>query len=293
MFAPTNPTMVEGSDPGTDTSVRLDGVLLLKNVSKRTLTYQHKVGGAFQLRLDITDAAGGKWYATFLPPPMPRGGRVPRTHKLRPGKAVVLAHLHGISGFRRTAVASGRWYRVLPPGSYRVVARGIDIGTIKTRLASGPTTIKVLSADRPVRGLKLRLRAASETTTRTRDRLGARPVKLELSFLNVGKKAITLDVYRLEQLLVPHVKGNLSYSRRPPQKAPRRKPGAGLVKLEPGKSYVLRELQTPGWLGDRRYHFSGPGWYQLRLEYNRKAPDTAGCWTGQASSNVVWLKVNM
>ncbi len=293
MLAPNNPTLFEGSDPSTDTSARMDCTLILKNVSKKRLTFQRKVVGAFQLKWDITDARGRRWSATFLPPPMPRPGPPPKVLKLGPGQAAVLASLHGISGFRRAGKRDdGRWYNVPPAGTYTVVARGVDLGTMKKKLASGAMTITVRPADRPVRGLRLQLTAASRETPRTRGKHGARPVKLELSFVNVGKKPITLDTYQLRYgLLKPHVKGNLSHTKTRRRAPPPRRPGAGFEVIKPGKRYVFTGLQAPGPLGRNTYRFSDAGWYQLRLEYARYGPAENGCWTGKVSSNVVWLKV--
>lgn len=293
LLAPQNPTIVEGGNRSVDIKARMDGMLLLKNVSKKTLTFQRKVLGAFQLKWTITDATGGKWVPTFLPPPMPRRGPPPKVHRLAPGKAAVLARFHGISGFRRAGKADdGRWYGVPPAGTYKVVARGIDLGTIKKRLTSGPMTIKVLPADRPVRGLKLQLRASSKETTQTRAMAGARPVKLELSFINVGKKAFTVDMNELAfNLLRPHVSGNHSYSRIARKKPPAPMGGLNAVTLKPGKRFKYTGLQAPGPLCGRDYRFSGPGWYEIRLEYTRKAPSARGYWTGKVSSNVIWLKV--
>lgn len=293
LLAPENPTMVEGREPGIDTAARMDSKLLIKNVSKKTLTFQRRVIGAFQLRWEVVDAAGNRWSPTYLPPPMPRAQKY-KAHRLAPGKAAVLAHLHGISGFRRAGKADdGRWYGVPSAGTYRVTARGVDLGTVKQKLASGPMTIRVLPANRPVRGLKLQLSTASGTTPHTGKGAGARPVKLTLTFTNVSKKSITLDVHHLAlYLLRPHVRGNLSHTKVRRGAPSPRKPGAGFVVLRPGKKYVHSQgLQAPGPLGLNSYRYSGPGWYQLRVEYTRGKPAENGCWTGEVSSDAVWLRV--
>ncbi len=293
LLAPGTPPLVEGRDPSTNAAAHLVCKLLIKNVSKKTLTFQRRVFAAFQVHWQMVDSAGNRWVPTFLPTPMPRPGMKYKTHRLAPGEAAVLAQLHGISGFRRAGKADGRWYGVPPAGTYKVTVSGVHVGNTKRMLASGPARIRVLPADRPVKGLKLRLSAASATTRRTRKGAGAQPVKLTLTFTNVGKKTITLDVHRMGlDLLQPHVRGNLSHSEVRRRAPPPRRAGQGLVKLGPGKTHVhTRGLQAPGPLGKRRYRYSGLGWYQLRLEYARRAPPLSGCWTGSLSSNVVWLKV--
>ena len=299
LLAPDNPRMVEGAEPSRDTGARMDFILLLRNVSKRTQSFHRRWVGAFQLKWSITDSAGRKYAPTFLPPPMPRKrrGPPPKLLRLAPGQAVVYGRLHGISGFRSLSKpVRGRWYGVLPAGSYTVVARGIPVGWVKGKLTSGPTRITVLPADRPVHWLKLELRADRHQTHITGGRT-VTPVGLELTFSNVGKLPITLDVHDLEwSRLEPRIRGNLASSRRRRSSPPKRKPGGGIYILRPGKKLVRKGLQVPGGLGSRNYSFTSAGWYQIRLEYHKPGPagvppDRLGYWAGRVSSNVVWIKI--
>jgi len=265
--------------------------LSLRNASPRTrcLALPSVLFG-HQVRWEITDARGGKWRPTFLPPPTPRSGwpPPPRRRCLRPGAQVVLAGLGGISGFERAGPAT-RWYLQPPGGTYRV--RVVDLKLQGIRLDSSAATVRVLPADAPVGGLRLALAAAPARTVMLPDGRNAAPVKLRLTFTNSGKTPLALDLHDLAySKLTLHVDGpSHSSSEVKREAAPAASRQKQRARLAPGQRLVPADaLPFPGQLGRRKIWLTAPGWFRLRVVYASKAQ---GAWSGEVSSNMLWLEV--
>jgi hypothetical protein len=296
-----NVEMREDSKPNTDVKARLDCGLFLKNVGDKpkSLTVPSRRPGADNVGWEIKDSAGASWTPTFLPPPMPLPPgqkEATDTFELKPCDEVSYAQLHGISGFRNPADKQNTWYQVLPAGEYTIAAK-LRIPGIDAEFTTNAVKLRVRAADEAVKGLKLMLEAdAAETTVEGKK---AKPVKLRLTFCNVGDKPLKLDTYDLVWWnLHFSISGPLVLtSERMVKREVRAAVAADFPTLEPNQKHVLEGIAFPGEVGWHVYDLRPPGQFSIRVSYvipedeDKSQPLQAGRWNGKVTSNEIRLLI--
>lgn len=296
-----NVEMREDGKPNTDLKARLEFGLFLKNVGDKpkSLTVPSRRPCADNVGWEIKDSAGASWTPTFLPPPMPPPPgqkEATDTLALKPGDEESYTHLTGISGFRNPADKQNTWYQVLPAGDYTIAAK-LRIPGIDTEFTTNAVKLRVRAADEAVQGLKLMLEADAAETTVEGEK--AKPVKLRLTFCNVGDKPVRLDTYDL-------VWSNLDFSisgervSRSELRVRREMVAAvaaDFPTLERNQKHV-QELAFPGELGRFIYELKPSAQpYVIRVSYvvsekeDPNQPLQAGRWSGKVTSNEIRLLI--
>jgi hypothetical protein len=273
-------------------------VLRLTNASaKRRCTLVPKVMLAHQARLEITDARGHLWSVTYLPPPMPRPGWPPKPRRrcLPAGGSVAIGLAGSISGFNRVKPRQDRWYRQPPAGAYAVRAKAVVLPGQSGKLTSAPVTIRVQAADKPVKGLQLKLEAKRPWAGK------AGPAELRLVFINVGRTPLSIDLHDLlwsrlsARLNGPsHSGGGRKRVRAPARRA------ADTRRIAAGQRLVSPvPIRLPGPMGPGRHELGAKGWFQVRVVYsnkrdsNKRDSNKRGApvaWVGEVSSNMLWFE---
>jgi RNA polymerase sigma factor (sigma-70 family) len=158
-----------------------------------------------------------------------------------------------------------------------------------------------LAKPQPVKGLKLTLAADSAETVMSADGSTAEPVRLKLTFANVGDGPLTLDAYDLPwRNLAVEVTGpdaesvrvrHLEVDRKMPPPV-----AADFPRIKVADDWSFgAPLRFPGNLGGVWYALLKPGEYRLKVVYANerelKSEFAAGSWTGGVTSNEIVLKV--
>jgi hypothetical protein len=293
VVAPTR--LQEASDPDRDHDAAPRFHVHIKNASRRKRRIVVPVLHADLSCLITRHGTKTRFEPTFYPPPMPRPGDRPRAYTVAPGDSMHYATMDSISGFREAGRPRGRWYRALPAGSYTVRVAG-TVGGVKGRLTSRPASLKVLRADQPVDGLRLAVQADRIRTRVRPDGRDIVPITLRLTFHNVGKRALGLDLHALARRSLRLEVSGPSTSQVDAGAASQAAPkSADRPTLAPGRRLAARSsLSFPGDFGGLVYQINRPGWYQLRLSYEQRQRSRCGandCWTGRVHANLLWLQV--
>jgi len=298
--APERVRLVEGIYSSGASEAIPDFELRIRNSSSAAVRLPLKGRRSHQLDWALVDARGARFRPTFLPPPMPRPEPPPPMVVLKPGEERAVTGLRGLSGFERAddgASEPRRWYRSLPPGTYKLTVSKVAVDSSERRFSCPPVTLQVVPGDAAVAGLRLTLKLDRKETDMADGGGDAKPVRLSLVATNEGQAPLTLDMTPgKDGPLELQLRGE-SLSSSPSGDKPGEGQASGLVTIPAGQSKPLRHaLELPGVVAGHQHHLRKPGWYQLRFALRR--PDTgpacgAGkqCWKGTVFSNMVWLQV--
>ena len=295
-----NPEVTEVTGGPTDPAGRIEFQLLVKNVSGAPLTLKVEALDEAAMGWSIAGADGSRWAPMFA---QAKPGGAAASRKLEPNEVLAYATVRGMILFARAGESGPAARAMLPAGTYTAAAQSLRLPGTDGSVSSNPVTVKVLRADGPVNGLKLSLSAEKTETTLAAGGKQTVPIKLKLTFTNVGDRALKLNLHDLAWAsLVPDVElsanvpARLEVAKLPARPTPPPAPKAeDYPVLEPGKSWVFEDLAFPGDCGRRHYAHSGPaGAYVYRVRMNYKpanpAPGNAlakDCWTGNVRSNEI------
>jgi len=297
-----NPEVSEFTGVPSEPAARLEFQLLVKNVSGAPLTLKVEPLNEAQMRWAIVSADGAAWTPLFAPA---KAGGAGQSRKLELDEVLTYATIRGMVMFAPPGQAGPASRAMLPAGTYKVAAGNVRLPGLGGSFSTSPVTVRVRSADEPVGGLKLTLAAEKAETTLGPDGKAVVPVKLKLTFTNVGQAPLKLDLRDLAWAsLVPDVEVSAGVAARIDAiKLPNRKSPPARAEdcptLDPGKSYVFADLAFPGDCGRRRFARSGPAGpvtVRLRINYRPHAPAAGdklaeGCWTGKVRSNEVSFSI--
>jgi hypothetical protein len=293
-----NPEVSEVIDAHAGPAARIEFQLLVKNVSGAPLTLKVEPLNEALMQWSLSAADGSNWTPMY-PNVKPAGGSTSR--KLEPNEVFAYAPLKGPAMFAPAGQSGPACRAMLPAGTYKMAAGNVRLPGIGWAFATNPVTIRVLSADQPVDGLRLALSAEKTETVSGPDGREPVPIKLKLTFINVGDKPIKLNLFNLAWAsLSPDVEsaGNVP-ARIEGSKLPDRSPPAPKAEdyptLEPGKTFVFEDLAFPGDCGRRHFSRTGPAGAvtcRVRMCYKPHAPAAGdklaqGCWTGKVRSNEI------
>jgi hypothetical protein len=297
-----NPEVTEVTGVPTEPGSRLEFELLVKNVSGNPLMLKVEPLDEPMLRWAVASAEGVSWAPLFAGGKAGGGGS---SRKLEPNEVFSYATFKGMAMFAPAGQVGTGCRAMLPAGAYKIAAQDVRLPGITGSFSTNAVTVKVLAADAPVDGLKLSLAAEKSEIALKVDGKEGVPVKLKLTFTNVGAKPLKLNAFNLAWASLSadvELSGSVPAKIEGP-KLPARNPPAARAEdyptLEPGKTWTFEDLAFPGDCGRRHFSRSGPAGAvtcRLRICYKPPAPAAGdklaeGCWTGKVRSNEVSFSI--
>jgi RNA polymerase sigma factor (sigma-70 family) len=209
-------------------------------------------------------------------------------------------------------ITGGPWFvDNLKPGKYRVSLR-YKFDAIKADQWSGEVQTKPVDIEikeslaQAVNGLELTLSADKTETVMKADGSNAEPVKLKLTFTNVGEKEFEVPIplwfCSMRSDLTRTDNQEIPTKPLPQNGLPDLGRANSLARLKPGEVFSIEQPFPSGYSPFAEYLLK-PGLYRLKITYDSKRydryndpnlvqkPIPANCWAGTLTTNELVLKV--